>query len=146
VVEGGKTFSSLALRSALNDLISQGYTLLSLAYFKNPGLPSYLEEIPLEYFEKAFAWLATQPEVISKDIALIGGSKGAEVALLLSGMNPASGCGGHEPQFRCVWQGITKWVENGASIRTYRERVLCPIWSIILEFNFHTVPGTPQRT
>ena len=106
--EGGKTFSSFAMRSALNDLVGQGYTLLSLAYFKTPGLPSVLEEIPLEYFEKAFAWLATQPEVISNEIALIGGSKGAEVALLLGGMNPRIKAVVAMSPSSVVWQGIPK--------------------------------------
>ena len=106
--EGGKTFSSFAMRSALNDLVGQGCTLLSLAYFKTPGLPSVLEEIPLEYFEKAFAWLATQPEVISKEIALIGGSKGAEVALLLGGMNPRIKAVVAMSPSSVVWQGIPK--------------------------------------
>ncbi len=104
--EGGKSWSRFGLRQPLNYLLKQGYCVLSLAYFKAPGLPRTLEEIPLEYFEMAFSWLQTQPEVIPDGVALIGGSKGAEAALLL---------GSRYPQVRAVvalspssvvWQGI----------------------------------------
>jgi hypothetical protein len=86
--EGGKVWSSFGTSKPRKPLLDLGYTLLSLAYFKAPGLPTTLESIPLEYFKKVFAWFATQPEVISDEIALIGASKGAEAALVLGSMNP----------------------------------------------------------
>ena len=51
--EGGKTWSRI--RQPVDLLVQQGYMVLSLAYFKTQGLPGTLEEIPLEYFEKAFS-------------------------------------------------------------------------------------------
>ena len=65
-----------------------------------------MEEIPLEYFEKAFDWLTHQEEVVPDEYAIVGASKGAEIALLLGsrykqvravvGLSPSS----------VVWQGI----------------------------------------
>jgi predicted esterase len=86
--EGGKVWSSLQTRKLVNQLVSQGYTLLSLAYFNAEGLPPLLSEVPLEYFENAFHWLASQPEILSDELALMGISKGGEVSLLLGGMHP----------------------------------------------------------
>jgi dienelactone hydrolase len=57
---------------------------LALAYFGAPGLPTQLKDIPLEYFEKALQWLSTQPGVDPKRIAVVGISRGGEVALLLA--------------------------------------------------------------
>lgn len=67
---------------------SRGYAVLGLAYFAATGLPDYLTEIPLEYFEKAFAWVDTRPEVDATKLAVMGGSRGGELALLLGASFP----------------------------------------------------------
>jgi dienelactone hydrolase len=69
-------------------LASHGYPVLALAYFSEPGLPSSLERIPLEYFQRALAWLARQPEVDPERIVVIGASRGGEAALLLGATYP----------------------------------------------------------
>ena len=65
-------------------LASNGYAALSLAYFGVDDLPRELAEIPLEYFERALAWLGANPAVIPDRIAIVGTSKGAEAALLVA--------------------------------------------------------------
>jgi hypothetical protein len=117
--EGAKIWSGFLLRQRLNHLVDLGCTLLSLAYFKSPGLPSTLEEIPLEYFEKVFAWLANQPEVVSDELALMGSSKGAEVSLLLGSMNPSIRAVVALSPSSVVWQGIPKrGVEIGSAAKS----------------------------
>jgi dienelactone hydrolase len=69
-------------------LASHGYPSLSLAYFKEPGLPPTLKNIPFEYFEKALRWLASQPGVDPKRVVVLGVSRGAEAALLLGATYP----------------------------------------------------------
>ena len=56
--EGGRIWSRI--KPPVEYLVKGGYAVFSLAYFKEKGLPNSLEEIPLEYFEKAFSWLASQ--------------------------------------------------------------------------------------
>jgi dienelactone hydrolase len=62
---------------------SLGYACLGLAYFGEPGLPSELVHVPLEYFEPAIHWLEARPEVDPQKIGVIGASRGGELALLL---------------------------------------------------------------
>ena len=69
-------------------LASHGYAALALAYFDMPGLSPILEEIPLEYVEKAIEWLSNHKAVDSKRLAMIGTSKGAELTLLSASIFP----------------------------------------------------------
>lgn len=106
--EGGKIWSSIGTRKPVNQLVSLGYTLLSLAYFKSPELPATVEAIPLEYFERAFEWLAGQKEVLSNELIIIGVSKGGEAALLLGSLNPKIKAVVALSPSHVVWQGIPK--------------------------------------
>ena len=70
-------------------LAAQGYPVLALAYFKEPGLPQQLENVPLEYFAAALKWLGRQPQVDPTHIAVLGISRGSEAALLSGAYFPA---------------------------------------------------------
>jgi len=70
-------------------LASRGFNVLALAYFQEKGLPGQLAQIPLEYFEKAFAWLAANPITKGTELYVFGTSKGAELALLLASRYPS---------------------------------------------------------
>ena len=70
-------------------LASTGYPVLDIAYFGEPGLPSQLKDIPLEYFERALRWLARQPGVLANQMYVSGASRGSEAALLLGAYYPS---------------------------------------------------------
>ena len=65
-------------------LAAHGYPALTVAYFDWPGLPSALDDIPLEYFETAGKILASQPQVDPAHVLAMGYSRGSEAALLLA--------------------------------------------------------------
>ncbi len=67
-----------------NSLASQGFVGLSLPYSGKNNLPKIPEGIRLEYFEKAFNWLVTQPEVNPGKIIVMGASRNAELALVIA--------------------------------------------------------------
>ncbi|HEY6292838.1 MAG TPA: acyl-CoA thioesterase/bile acid-CoA:amino acid N-acyltransferase family protein [Terriglobia bacterium] len=69
-------------------LASRGYAALALAYFRYDDLPPRLEGIPLEYFGSALAWMMQRPEISADRIAVVGTSRGGELALQLGSMFP----------------------------------------------------------
>lgn len=77
--------------------------------------------IPLEYFEKAIEDMKTKPENKGKKLVVWGGSKGAELALLLaSKYKQINGVIAVVPS-SVVFQGlggkpVSSWSENGQSI------------------------------
>ena len=66
----------------------RGYASLALAYFGAIGVPRRLERVPLEYFERAIAWLDTRKDVDASKIAVMGGSRGGEAALAIASRLP----------------------------------------------------------
>jgi dienelactone hydrolase len=81
--EGGLSSASLAAMLAAN-----GYPALALAYFKEPGLPATLANVPLEYFARALHLLRAQPGVDPRHVLVQGVSRGGEAALLLGATYP----------------------------------------------------------
>jgi dienelactone hydrolase len=73
-------------RAAL--LASHGYAALALAYFRMPELPQGLVNIPLEYFDNAIRWMRGQDWLGDGFLAVIGSSRGGELALLLGATFP----------------------------------------------------------
>lgn len=86
IVLGGSSGGYDLDKAAL--LARHGFATLSLAYFGVPGLPPWLHRVPLEYFAHAIAWLRRQPEIDPRRIGVLGISRGAELALLLSSTLP----------------------------------------------------------
>ncbi|MEX2334633.1 MAG: acyl-CoA thioester hydrolase/BAAT C-terminal domain-containing protein, partial [Pseudohongiella sp.] len=71
-----------------DEFISQGYAFLALGYFGAENTPLELDRIALEGVYNAILQAAENPAVNAQCIALIGGSKGAELALLLASEYP----------------------------------------------------------
>lgn len=67
---------------------SRGYVALALPYFKAPGRPDTISDMPLEYFETALNWLATTQQPQDGFIAVSGTSRGGELSLLLGAYFP----------------------------------------------------------
>ncbi|RAJ04829.1 bile acid acyltransferase/acyl-CoA thioester hydrolase-like protein [Arenibacter echinorum] len=67
---------------------NRGFSGLSLPYTRRAGLPKLPEEINLEYFEKALAWLKKQPEVDPNKIIVMGASRNAELSLVIASIFP----------------------------------------------------------
>ncbi|CAN7366643.1 MULTISPECIES: acyl-CoA thioester hydrolase/BAAT C-terminal domain-containing protein [Paraburkholderia] len=68
-------------RAAL--LAAHGFAGFALGYFQAPGRPDYISATPLEYFAKAIEWVQKTLAPTHGFVALLGQSRGAELALLL---------------------------------------------------------------
>lgn len=101
-------------------LASRGYVALALAYFRYQDLPAKMEAIALEYFGTAIAWMMQRPEVRAGQIAVMGTSRGGELALQLGSMYPqikavvayvpadvrvGSCCGATQFPYAWTWRG-----------------------------------------
>jgi len=87
-------------------IAKHGYGVLSVAYFGAEGLPANQQEVPLEYFDTALAWLAAQPMVDRKRIGIYGISVGAETALVVAARHPEIKAVVAAVPSSVVWQGI----------------------------------------
>jgi dienelactone hydrolase len=81
--DGGLTTAGMA-----GLLASHGYPAMALAYFREPGLPTTLKDIPLEYFERALTQLRARRDVDPRRVVVIGVSRGGEGALLIGSTYP----------------------------------------------------------
>ena len=108
--EGGLPFADH--EEQLQPLLDLGHPVLCLAYFKTEGLPQSLEQIPLEYFEQAFDWLSRQTD-IPHQYNILGGSKGAELALLLASRYRQVRTVIASVPSHVTWQGIPNGAPKG---------------------------------
>jgi dienelactone hydrolase len=96
-------------------LAAHGYGTLCLAYFKAEGLPRILEEIPLEYFQRAIKWLGDHPRIDSSRIGAFGPSKGAEAALLIASHFDGLACVVAAAPSNVVWQSQNYFARRGTA-------------------------------
>ena len=71
-------------------LAAEQCACLALAYHSTPKTQPNLIEVPLERIERALRWLRDHPRVAARDgrVAVVGASKGAELALVLAATFP----------------------------------------------------------
>lgn len=86
--EGGNAWTHPRREALRNALIADGYAFLALAYFGAPGTPEKLDRIAIDGVRDAIRKAALDPAVDARCIAIIGGSKGAEMALLMASRYP----------------------------------------------------------
>lgn len=82
--EGGNPWASNHWQAQRDKFLSQGYALLALGYFGTPESPQELDRISLEGVHQAVMAAAQDPRINSQCIVIIGGSKGAELGLVLA--------------------------------------------------------------
>jgi pimeloyl-ACP methyl ester carboxylesterase len=86
--EGGNAWASEAWTAQRERFLAQGYALLAVGYFGLPETPAALDRISLDAIADAIDRAAADPRLDGRCIVLIGGSKGAELALSLAAREP----------------------------------------------------------
>ncbi|MBD8526411.1 acyl-CoA thioester hydrolase/BAAT C-terminal domain-containing protein [Pseudomarimonas arenosa] len=86
--EGGNAWASDHWKAQRQRFLDQGYAFLAIGYFGGPKTPKELDRIALDAVHAAIVQAAADPRIESRCIALIGGSKGAELALALGSRYP----------------------------------------------------------
>lgn len=110
-------------------LASKGHVALALQYFAGPGLPPDLVEVPLDYVVRGIEFLAERSG--SARVALMGISKGGELALLLASRSAQVAAVVAIVPSSHVWQGVSRsgrpprkssWTEGGKPVPFARYR------------------------
>ena len=81
--EGGNAWASDYWKETRDEFIDQGYAFLSIGYFGAKGTPTLLDKIALEDIHNAIMTATDNPKINKNKIAIVGGSRGADLALLL---------------------------------------------------------------
>lgn len=105
IVLGGSEGGLNGSRGLARRLAAEGFAALAVSYFGETGQSPKLNEIPIEPVDAALAWLAARPE-IAGPVAILGVSKGAELALLTASRNPAIKAVVVGVPSSVVWAGI----------------------------------------
>jgi uncharacterized protein len=81
--EGGNAWTSDYWKKTRDQFIEKGYAFLAIGYFGAKGTPDTLNKIVIEDVYNAIIIATKNKKVNKKKIAVIGGSRGADLALLL---------------------------------------------------------------
>ena len=81
--EGGNAWTSDYWKKTRDQFIEKGYAFLAIGYFGAKGTPDKLEKIAIEDVHYAIEVAKKNKKINKENIAIIGGSRGADLALLL---------------------------------------------------------------
>mgnify|MGYP000014665865 CR=1 FL=1 len=81
--EGGNAWTSDYWKKTRDQFIEKGYAFLAIGYFGANGTPKLLEKIAIEDVHNAIKVATNNKKVNNKKIAIVGGSRGADLALLV---------------------------------------------------------------
>lgn len=82
--EGGNAWASEHWKKTRDTFLAKGYAFLALGYFGATGTPDTLNKIALEDIHYAIQEACKNPNVNKNRIAIVGGSRGADLALLVA--------------------------------------------------------------
>ncbi|MFW6410262.1 MAG: alpha/beta hydrolase family protein [Halanaerobiales bacterium] len=103
-------------------LASNGFVVLALQYFGDAeGISSRLEEVPVEYVEKAGKYLLEHKRVKGDQIGLYGGSRGGELALLAASHFDIFGSVVAMVPSGVAWEtnsGEASWTHDGEAVES----------------------------
>lgn len=86
--EGGNAWTRSRWKAQRDRFLAQGYAVLAIGYFGLPNTPEKLDRIGIEGIHAAIVRAAQNPEINRDCVAVLGGSRGAELALLLGSRYP----------------------------------------------------------
>jgi cephalosporin-C deacetylase-like acetyl esterase len=81
--EGGNAWAGNYWKNTRDEFLKKGYAFLAIGYFKAKGTPDTLDRIAIEKVHNAISEAAKNPAVNKNKIAIIGGSRGGDLALLV---------------------------------------------------------------
>jgi len=81
--EGGNAWASNYWKTTRDEFLKKGYAFLAIGYFKAKGTPGTLDRISIEQVHNAIIQATKNRKINKRKIAIIGGSRGGDLALLI---------------------------------------------------------------
>jgi len=81
--EGGNAWASNYWKKTREQFIEKGYAFLAVGYFGCKNTPAILDKIAIEDIHNAIEEAVKNKKIDKKKIAIVGGSRGGDLALLL---------------------------------------------------------------
>ena len=150
IVLGGSEGGIQSATGIARRLAEAGFSSLAVSYFGSEGQSTVLNEIPLEQMTAARAWLEARPGQTG-GIAIIGASKGAELALLTASRDPAIRAVVAGVPSSVVWQGVdmsggptgSSWTSGGEAL-AYVPYDFSRGFRGIYQLYADSLPGAPE--
>ncbi len=120
--EGGNAWASDYWRKIRDQFIEKGYAFLAIGYFGCENTPKLLDKIAIDDIHYAICEAAKNKEVNSSKVAVIGGSRGADLALLLGSYYKDISCVVGMSSSHAIFPGHTR--EFSSSCWTYQGKEL----------------------
>ncbi|MBC8755363.1 alpha/beta hydrolase fold domain-containing protein [Kordia sp. YSTF-M3] len=120
--EGGNAWTSDYWKKARDQFIEKGYAFLAIGYFNAPGTPKLLEKIAIEDVHNAIVKATQNKQVDGERIAIVGGSRGGDLALLIASYYDDIDCVVGLVASHAVFPGntnhftTTTWTQNGVEL------------------------------
>ncbi|PKG42798.1 acyl-CoA thioester hydrolase/BAAT C-terminal domain-containing protein [Psychroflexus sp. MES1-P1E] len=105
--EGGNAWTSDQWKENRDQFIRKGYAFLAIGYFGANGTPKKLDKIAIEDVYNAIKEATKNKKVNSSKIAIVGGSRGADLALLIGSYYKDIDCVVGLVASNAVFPGIT---------------------------------------
>lgn len=148
IVLGGSEGGLRGSRNLARRLAAEGLASLAVSYFGEAGQPSKLDQIPIENVGRAIDWLESRE--LQGPVAVVGVSKGAELALLSASRDPRIKAVVAAVPSHLVWQGIdmaggqtgSSWSADGAPL-PYTPYDLSNGFTSIFNLYRDSLPGEP---
>jgi uncharacterized protein len=120
--EGGNAWASPRWKATRDAFLQKGYAFLAVGYFGCKGTPKILDQIAIENTYAAIAAARKNQKINKARVAVIGGSRGADLALLLGSYYPDITCVVGLSASQAVFPGHTQ--EFATSCWTFAGRQL----------------------
>lgn len=130
--EGGNGWASDRWKPTRDKFLKNGYAFLAIGYFGAEGAPEQCDRISIEAVHQAIVEATKNPKVHDNRIAVIGGSKGTELALLLASHYPDINCVVALAPGNCAFPALTLGASTSAWMYQNKEVPFVPVpWAAV---------------
>jgi dienelactone hydrolase len=130
--EGGNAWASERWKLVREKFIKNGYAFLAVGYFGAEGTPEQCDRISIEAVHQAIVEATKSPKVHDNRIAVIGGSKGSELALLMASHYTDINCVVALAPGNCAFPALTVGASTSAWTYQNKEVPFVPLpWAAV---------------